>query len=179
MKVISFSSTKKSVRHSNSHRYSQENINPQPDYKYCSTFTPNRSSRFSSSSQLKPKIIYDDSWFSNKQYNDRVTLCVDHLYEKFNNKTEEIPDKYKSLCSFTYQAPTGKRIHEKIYPEIKNRKLYLNIAVNGASKSMQGDFPLSNLNLNKGDFGDDAGMNFENRDYCFVGKLFKNKEINK
>ena len=42
---------------------------------------------------------------------------------------------------------------------------------------MRGDFPLSNLNLNKGDFGDDAGMNFENRDYCFVGKLFKKKKL--
>jgi hypothetical protein len=56
-------------------------------------------------------------------------------------------------------------------------KLCLRIAVNGASKSMRGELPLSNLNLTNGDFGDDAGMIVENRDYCFVGMLFKNKDI--
>ena len=36
---------------------------------------------------------------------------------------------------------------------------------------MHGNFPLTNINLNKGDFGDDAGMIVDNRDYCFVGKF--------
>jgi hypothetical protein len=40
---------------------------------------------------------------------------------------------------------------------------------------MRGQLPLSNLNLINGDFGDDAGMFVDNRDYCFVGKLFKEK----
>ena len=44
------------------------------------------------------------------------------------------------------------------------------MAVNGASKSMRGELPLSNLNLSNGDFGGDAGMFMENRDFCFVGK---------
>jgi hypothetical protein len=36
---------------------------------------------------------------------------------------------------------------------------------------MRGQLPLSNLNLTDGDFGDDAGMFVENRDFSFVGKL--------
>jgi hypothetical protein len=47
------------------------------------------------------------------------------------------------------------------------------VAVNGASKSMWGQLPLSNLNLSNGDFGDDAGMICENRNFCFIGKLNK------
>lgn len=44
------------------------------------------------------------------------------------------------------------------------------MAVNGASKFMKGQVPVSNLNLINGDFGDDAGIFMENRDFCFVGK---------
>jgi hypothetical protein len=59
---------------------------------------------------------------------------------------------------------------------MSKNKLCLRVAVNGASKSMRGQLPLSNLNLTNGDFGDDAGMIVDKRDYYFVGKFI---EINK
>jgi hypothetical protein len=171
---MSSSSIKKSVRHSNSCRYDQGNPNSEINYKYCSTFTPVRSHPNSSSFPLKPKIIYDDGWFSNKQYNARVAAFIDHVFDKFNNdrKPEQISDRYKPSRTSTYQVPTGQLIHERIYPTVNRRKLGLSMAVNGASKSMREELPSSNISLKRGDFGDDAGMNYENRDYCFVGKLF-------
>jgi len=39
---------------------------------------------------------------------------------------------------------------------------------------MRGELPSSNLNLNNGDFGDDAGVFVENRDFCFIGKFKMN-----
>ena len=36
---------------------------------------------------------------------------------------------------------------------------------------MRDRIPSSNLNLNDGDFGDDAGLFVENRDFCFAGKF--------
>jgi len=152
----------KSISYSTFHQYNQENINPQTHHKYHSTFTPNHSRRNSSSNTFRigSKIIYDETCLSNKQYNKRVAAFIDHIDEKFNTKIDQISNEHKSSRPCTYQVSTGHII-----------QLYLHIAVNGASKSMRGQLPLSNLNLNNGDFGDDAGMFIENRDFCFIGKL--------
>ena len=118
---------------------------------------------------MQPKIIYDETWVSNKQYNTCVTAHPDNTSEKVPNKTTEISLKSKPRTC-TYQVSNGKVVHERIYPATAKTKLCLRVAVNGASKSMRGELPLSNLNLTNGDFGDDAGMFVDNRDYCFVGK---------
>jgi hypothetical protein len=140
-------------------------------HKNYSTFTPYHSNRDSSSSskpfQIGSKIIYDETWSSNKQYNARVAAFIDHIHEKFNIKTDEISNEHKSQRACTYQVSTVQTNHEQIYP----RKLCLHIAVNGVSKSIQGQLPLLNLNINNGDFGDDAGMFVENGDFCFLGKF--------
>ena len=146
-----YSLTHKVTRYSSFRQHSQENTYPQPH-------------RFSSF-RIEPKIIYDETWLSNKQYNTRVAAHPER-------KSEIIP-KRKSPRTSTYQVSNGQVVHERIYPANVNEKLCLRVAVNGASKSMRGQLPLSNLNLANGDFGDDAGMFVDNRDYCFVGKLFE------
>jgi hypothetical protein len=87
---------------------------------------------------------------------------MDQLHDKFSSKTE---------C--TYPTSPREIIHERIYPR---KNLILNIAVNGASKSMRGQLPISNFSLDNGDFGDDAGMFVENRDFCIVGKYVNKSE---
>jgi len=170
----------KSICCSNFCHYDQENINTKTYPKYHSVFTPHRSYRDSSSSSSTPpfrlgsKIIYDETWSSNKQYNTRVAAFIDHIDEKFNIKTDEISNKHKSSRTCSYQISTGQIIHERIYSGRDETKLCLQIAVNGASKSMRGELPSSNLNLNNGDFGDDAGVFVENRDFCFIGKFKMN-----
>jgi hypothetical protein len=144
--------TRKLVRYSSFRQNSQENTHP----------VKNRCSSF----RIEPKIIYDEIWLSNKQYNTRVTAQADTIPKK----NLESSSKRKSPRTSTYQVSNGQVIHERIYPGIKKQQLSLRIAVNGASKSMRGQLPLSNLNLTNGDFGDDAGMIVDNRDYCFVGK---------
>jgi hypothetical protein len=117
--------------------------------------------------RIEPKIICDETWLSNKQYNTRVTAYADNPPKK----KVETPVKRKSPPTSTYQVSNGQVVHERIYPAVVKNKLCLRVAVNGASKSMRGQLPLSNLNLTNGDFGDDAGMVVDNRDYCFVGKF--------
>ncbi len=144
--------TRKLVRYSSFRQNSQENTHPAKNR--CSSF------------RIEPKIIYDEIWLSNKQYNTRVTAQADTIPKK----NLESSSKRKSPRTSTYQVSNGQVIHERIYPGIKKQQLSLRIAVNGASKSMRGQLPLSNLNLTNGDFGDDAGMIVDNRDYCFIGK---------
>jgi hypothetical protein len=137
----SSSLTHKLSRYSSFRQDSQENAYPQ-------------SNRFSSF-RIQPKLIYDETWLSNKQYNARV---------------DKISSKRKASRTSTYQESNGQIIHERVYPGVVMKsKLCLRIAVNGASKSMRGQLPLANLNLINGDFGDDAGMIVDNRDYSFVG----------
>ena len=88
--------------------------------------------------------------------------------EKARKKPGEILSKRKSSRTSTYQESNGQIIHERVYPG--TNKLRLRVAVNGASKSMRGQLPLANLNLVNGDYGDDAGMIVDNRDYSFVGE---------
>ncbi|CAF3549284.1 unnamed protein product [Rotaria sp. Silwood1] len=152
--------THKFVRYSNIHQNSQENTYPQHNRQYETKL---------SSFHIEPKIIYDEIWLSNKQYNTRVTSYIDNKQEKFLNKNNLTSYKRKSSRTCTYQVSNGQVVHERIYPATIKTKLCLRVAVNGASKSMRGQLPLSNLNLTNGDFGDDAGMIVENRDYCFVG----------
>lgn len=146
-----FSLTRKFLRYSSFRHNSQENAYPE-------------SNRFSSY-RIQPKLIYDETWLSNKQYNTRVTAHP--------KKDLETPSKRKSPRTSTYQVSNGQVVHERIYPGNMKNKLCLRVAVNGASKSMRGELPLSNLNLTNGDFGDDAGMFVDNRDYCFVGKYIQ------
>ncbi|CAF0926070.1 unnamed protein product [Didymodactylos carnosus] len=125
-----------------------------------------------------------------------VTDEFKKYHQKGSNspKTSENTDSKTAV----YQIPNGKIIHERIIlpntvgsanrprPSNKHKDttesapLYsinssndkvscLRIAVNGASKSMRGQLPMGNMNLTNGDFGDDAGMILENRDFCFVG----------
>lgn len=165
-----------SLRH-NSSRYltpiqhGQENINPKTNHNYCSTFTPSRAHRNSSTTRVRPKIIDDEMWQSNKRYNSRVGTYFNYLHEKFNNTNKQIYDGHKSLHSYISQVPKRLSVLERLYPATTKPKLCLQIAVNGASKTMRGQIPMSNLNINNGDFGDDAGMFVDNRDYCFVGKF--------
>ncbi|CAF2738219.1 unnamed protein product [Rotaria sp. Silwood2] len=153
--------TRKFVRYSNFRQNSQENTYPQNNRQY--------QTKSSSSVRIEPKIIYDEIWLSNKQYNTRVTAYTDNKQEKITDKNNPISFKRKSSRTCTYQVSNGQVIHERIYPPTIKTKLHLRVAVNGASKSMRGQLPLSNLNLTNGDFGDDAGMIVENHDYCFVG----------
>ena len=60
--------------------------------------------------------------------------------------------------------------HRSSSTRMDRRKLRLNIAVNGVSKSMRGYVPISNVNLKRGDFGDDVGLFTENSQFSFVGK---------
>lgn len=145
--------THKLIRYSSFRQNSQENTQPEP--------------RRFSSFRIQPKIIYDETWLSNKQYNARVAAQP----EKSRKKTLETVSKRKSPRTNTYQESNGQIIHERIYASAVKSKLCLRVAVNGASKSMRGQLPLANLNLINGDFGDDAGMIVDNRDYSFVGQL--------
>jgi hypothetical protein len=111
---------------------------------------------------IEPQLLVDETWSSNKQFNTRVTS---HTDEKKNCLAEQ----RQAPRTSTYKVPNGQVVHERIYGGTKATKLHLCVAVNGASKSMRGQLPLSNLNLTHGDFGDDAGMVVENQDYCFVG----------
>ncbi|CAF3399144.1 unnamed protein product [Rotaria sp. Silwood1] len=165
-KLIFSSSTREIVPYSYSGKSSKENTNR----NYPSTYTPNCSSQDSSSARIEPTIIYDEIWLSNKQYNKRVAAFIDHVHEKFMDKNTEISNEHKSLCSSSaYKVSTRQIIYKGIYPTKIETNLCLRIAVNGVSKSMRGQLPLSNLNLNDGDFGDDAGMIVDNRNFCFVG----------
>ena len=169
---------RKILRYSNFHRNSQENNYPQDNGQHQTKL---------SSFYVEPKIIYDEIWLSNKQYNARVAAYMDNVSDKTknnNNTTSNNNNNNNNLTSFkrkssrtcTYQVRSGQIIHERIYPATMKAKLGLRVAVNGASKSMRGQLPLSNLNLLNGDFGDDAGMIVENRDYCFLGKFSTTKK---
>ncbi|UJR26772.1 hypothetical protein I4U23_008086 [Adineta vaga] len=165
-----------SGRRSSLSQYSQGNVKPRSIYSSHSSFVPNRSHRKLSpsslstiSSRTESKIIYDETRFSTKSYNPRINTFLEYIYEKFDNKTKQVSNERQSICSKTYQVPKRPTIPERIYPTINETKLRLNIAVNGMSKSLRGQVPLSNLNINKGDFGDDAGMFVDNRSFCFVG----------
>ncbi|CAF1251591.1 unnamed protein product [Rotaria sordida] len=155
-------STHKIGHYSNFRKYSEEKTN----HNYSSVPTLNHLYQNSSSVRIEPTIIYDETWLSNKQYNKRVAAFIDHINTKFTNKNTEISNERKLS---TYKVSTGQIIHKGIYPAKIEKHLCLRIAVNGASKSLRGQLPLSNLNLNNGDFGDDAGMIVENRNFCFVG----------
>ncbi|CAF1283631.1 unnamed protein product [Adineta steineri] len=152
--------TRKYVRYSSYLDNNQENIYPQNNRRFPPTY---------SSFRIEPKITYDEKWLSNKQYNSRVTAYAEKPAEKIIKKPIVTSSKRKSPQTSTYHESNGQVVHERIYPPTKTTKLCLRVAVNGASKSMRGELPLSNLNLTNGDFGDDAGMFFENRDNCFVG----------
>lgn len=52
----------------------------------------------------------------------------------------------------------------------KNQEVHLKLAINGVSKSMKEHIPMANLDLLEGDFGDDAGLFVENRDFYLGGK---------
>lgn len=144
-------------------RYSSFRLNSQEN-----TYPDNNNNTRFSSFRIQPQIVYDEIWLSNKQYNTRVTAVP----EKKSPKKFETISKGKSPRTSTYQVSNGRVVHERIYPGISKDKLCLRVAVNGASKSMRGQLPLANLNLTNGDFGDDAGMFVNNRDYCFVGSFF-------
>ena len=120
----------------------------------------NKSPPLSSCPIESKKLVVDETWLSNKQYNGRVAQSKEFHRSKL----------VKTSRTATYQIGTGQLVHERIYTGAKKSKIHLAIAVNGASKSMRGQLPLSNLNLTNGDFGDDAGMIMETRDYCFVGE---------
>ena len=124
---------------------------------------------------MEPKLVYGGSWLSNKLCNTRVSVLVGHLDDTFTNKTKHRSNERKPVCDLTYHISPSQIIHEKLHPGINETNLCLRIAVNGASKSLRGELPLSNLNLNQGDFGDDAGMIVENRHFCFIGKLELNR----
>lgn len=119
-------------------------------------------SRQNSQENAYPLYSVDEIWSSNKQFNTRVTSHADE-------KKISITEQRQVPRTSTYRVPNGQVVHERVYGATKGKKLHLCVAVNGASKSMRGQLPLSNLNLTNGDFGDDAGMIVENRDYCFVG----------
>ncbi|CAF1190055.1 unnamed protein product [Adineta steineri] len=166
----------KVIRRSNYYQYGQENISPPLSRNYQSNFTPDSSPRHSSnsssstsSSRTEPKIIYDDTWLTNKQYNPRINAFLDYVHDRFNNKTKQLCTERKSTRSSIHEISPRSTISETIYPIIKEKKLCLHIAVNGVSKSLRGQIPLSNLNINNGDFGDDAGMFVDTRNSCFVG----------
>ncbi|CAF4405576.1 unnamed protein product, partial [Adineta steineri] len=127
------------------------------------------SSSSTSSSRTEPKIIYDDTWLTNKQYNPRINAFLDYVHDRFNNKTKQLCTERKSTRSSIHEISPRSTISETIYPIIKEKNLCLHIAVNGVSKSLRGQIPLSNLNINNGDFGDDAGMFVDTRNSCFVG----------
>lgn len=124
----------------------------------------------SSKFQIGSKITYDETWLSNKSYNPRIAASIDHIYENINTKTEQISKKHRLSRTSSHQTSKRQTIRERIYPKRVERNLCLNMAVNGVSKSLRGQVPVSNLDLNNGDFGDDAGMFTENQDFCFVGK---------
>ncbi len=138
------------------------------DRSTLTTHYSHRNSPTSSSStiQIGSKIIYDETWLSNKSYNPRVAACVDHIYENINAQTEQISKKHR----LTHKISKRQIPRERIYSQKIEKTLYLNIAINGASKSLRGQVPVSNLDLQNGDFGDDAGIFTENQDFCFVGK---------
>lgn len=156
-----------------SYKYDSQFTNGEPVPRYSSfrlnsqenTYPDNNNNTRFSSFRIQPQIVYDEIWLSNKQYNTRVTAVP----EKKSPKKFETISKGKSPRTSTYQVSNGRVVHERIYPGISKDKLCLRVAVNGASKSMRGQLPLANLNLTNGDFGDDAGMFVNNRDYCFVG----------
>ncbi|CAF4823043.1 unnamed protein product [Rotaria socialis] len=153
--------TRKFVRYSNFRQSCQENTYPGNQHKYQIK---------SSSFRIEPKLIYEETWLSNKRYNTRVAANIDNRKTEMTiEKSNQTTPKRKSSRTCTYQVSNGQVVHERIYAPTIKPKLCLRIAVNGASKSMRGQLPLSNLNLTNGDFGDDAGMIVENRDYCFVG----------
>jgi len=132
-----------SSEQSSSRQPSQENTRP-----ICST------------TKIEPKLFVEEIWSSNKHYNKRVAaISAESTSEKCSSTSK----------TSTYQISTGQIVHERIYPAVKQDKLHLSVAVNGASKAMRGQLPLANLNLTNGDFGDDAGMVIENSDFCFVG----------
>ncbi|KAI0988940.1 hypothetical protein GJ496_008669 [Pomphorhynchus laevis] len=65
--------------------------------------------------------------------------------------------------TFGHELPKSFERNQTNYP------LGLRLSVAGASKSLKGSsIPMHNRNLNKGDFGDDAGMVFENQRFCFI-----------
>lgn len=167
--LFSYNSTNKSNRSLTYHRNNEDDI-------IHSTFTPHHSHRNSSSFRKGSTIIYDETWPSNKHYNSRVAAFIDQIDEKFDTETDEISPEYKISRAPTYQVTTGQVIHERIYPSRLEKELSLRMAVNGASKSMRGQVPISNLNLLSGDFGDDAGVFMENRNFCFVGKFNDDKK---
>ncbi|CAF1015588.1 unnamed protein product [Adineta ricciae] len=148
--------TRKFIRYTDFAENSQENIHPQSHRRHPAAFTSFRN---------QPKITYDETWLCNKQYNTRVAAQVEKSVQRKISTTV----KRKSPKTSTYQEPNGKIVHERVYPATVNTRFCFRIAVNGASKSMRGELPLSNLNLSNGDFGDDAGMFMENRNFCFVG----------
>lgn len=168
-----------SGRRSTTSQYDQENVKSPSVYSSHSTFTPHRSHRRPSSSLLSTqssrvdsKVIYDETWSSTKRNNPRIAAFLNYIHEEFDNRIKQVPTERKSMrIKNTYQVPTRHSIQERTYPTINETKLCLHIAVNGMSKSLRGQVPLANLDINRGDFGDDAGMFLDNRSFSFVGKL--------
>ncbi|CAF0732894.1 unnamed protein product [Adineta ricciae] len=166
-----------SVRRPSWSQYDQENVKPLSLYNSHSILTPHRSHRRLSSSSLSTpssridsKVIYDELWSSTKRNNPRIDAFLNYIHGEFDNRTKQVPTERRSMrIKNSHQVPTRHSIQERIYPTINETKLCLHIAVNGMSKSLRGQIPLSNLDINRGDFGDDAGMFVDNRSFSFVG----------
>lgn len=150
------------------HRNLEDYMNDEANQKSLSAFIPNNNS-YHNSSGGKNKVIYDETWFSNKQYNTRVAAFIDKLYETVNVKPTQVSNDYKQ--PYTYQIPKAKIEYKDFYSNMKQKPLSLNFAVNGLSKFSNGSFPLKNSNLTHGDFGDDAGMIIDNKNFSFVGRI--------
>ncbi|CAF3211707.1 unnamed protein product [Rotaria socialis] len=151
--------------YSNYRQYDEENKNRKSNPSHVTVFTPDRSYRYSS--RIEQKIVYNENWLSKNEHNIRVAAFIDRLHEKcITNYTQVSNECKSSRCN---KLPVDENNHRKASVDKTERNLSLRIAVNGASKSWQGKSPLLNSNLTNGDFGDDAGMAVENKNFCFVG----------
>lgn len=100
-------------------------------------------------------IADDQTWFCNKRHNPRLTTLHDRPIRSSKDT--------RMLQTISIERPFS-------HAAISRRKFRLNIAVNGASKSLRDRVPTSNWDLTTGDFGDDAGIFTENNDFSLVGK---------
>lgn len=103
---------------------------------------------------------------------------LDRIDETHTEKKIQLSNDNKSSRTYNYRVSKQQATHEELYQSKAPTNLCLRIAVNGVSKSSRGPLSLSNSILHHGDYGDDAGMIVENRDYCFVGKLKLNSKMN-
>ena len=100
-----------------------------------------------------------------------MNALIDHIHQEFDRDAIQPPHRPRSSRACIYQVSTGHPSNERRSSSTKEKTLSVRIAVNGVSKSVSGHLPLSNLDLTRGDFGDDAGMVVENEGISFIGAL--------